>query len=1095
MSQYASLSRAQLTYEYLHTNSTTHEFLFGALAELVDNSRDAGSTEMRIFTVVREEYRGGFLLCFLDNGCGMDPTEVSQVIQFGRSSKREAGADHVGQYGNGLKSGSMRIGKDMILFTKKKDTMSCLFLSRTFHEREDIHEVIVPMPSWDVKSRKAHLPEGHTIERHEVEVEIILRYSPFNTLEDLLSNFDNISSESGTNVMLYNLKLMDNSLPELDINKNSHDIIMADPHQGEIYDIHENVLPQRVSFREYLSILYCEPRMKIFVQNELVRTKKLQHCLYKPRAYIYTSNRFKTRSELEAAAAEKQAKNAEERAKELTTQAREANEKYNLSTKEGRHAIQVAVAKADQAKFDAEMKKRVAAAKRKSSKEPKTLTFTFGFNIHRRRLDGIFIYNCNRLIRMYEKVGPQTEGDVKCAGIVGVVDVPYLVLEPTHNKQDFADQKEFKHLLKSMGEHMLQYWKDSKVENTGTTKFWDDFGYSGSWKDDPSDDMKYKMKRLMSVPTLLQCSSCLKWRQLNFSRKMINYEVDVEWTCSKNPEPQFANCNKTEQKLVIPTGRLLKDIRNLNEKREEEVRKLQEKLDQKQTELRKRKPKSPSPKPEPSPPRRRRKSPSPEPEPKGKKGKPSSPPSRGRKAKSPSPSPPPPTRGRKAKSPSPPPKKKKAKSPSPPPARGRKAKSPSPPPARGRKAKSPPAREARKKKSPSPQPKLTRKAKSPSPPPKKTKKQKSPSPPPKANKRALKSPSPQPAKNKKQAPSPAPVKQGRKTKSPSPVKSPSPPPVRRGRRIKSPSPSPEKESTPEEPEPELEKGKQKANGATVAADEIVEAPKKKKGPKAKEIVEDVPEVIEEVISKIYPPNTKVEAKMHNTWYSGTIVASKKSGENATLRVRVKFDKHVDDRFDKWFYETDPTLRLCDKTDCEASNNHVEDSNATNVLEPSELSQDVKGELLEKVTYLLRRSLCYFRAPDFEKDKREILSLTPQQLRDFPLTTFFDDYERNIKKQLQATRENLNRRADEAEKRCEEVKAENSRLEKELNVAKENATENQKTLNELRLGVNVMLRSILNEDEKLDPSDTSENVDIYLKTIVDQISESTEPSTT
>ena len=36
----------------------------------------------------------------------------------------------------------------------------------------------------------------------------------------------------------------------------------------------------------------------------------------------------------------------------------------------------------------------------------------------------------------------------------------------------------------------------------------------------------------------------------------------------------------------------------------------------------------------------------------------------------------------------------------------------------------------------------------------------------------------------------------------------------------------------------------------------------------------------------------------------------------------------------------------------------------------------------------RRSLCYFRAPDFEKDKREILLLTPQQLRDFPLVCYF-----------------------------------------------------------------------------------------------------------
>ena len=1086
-SVYANLSRAQLTYEYLHTNSTTHEFLFGALAELVDNARDANSTEIHIYTIPSEGVRGGFLLCFLDNGCGMDPVEVSQVIQFGRSSKREAGADHVGQYGNGLKSGSMRIGKDMILFTKKNDTMSCLFLSRTFHEREEIHEVIVPMPSWNVNTKKPHLPEGHTLERHEVEVEIITKYSPFRSLEELLGNFEKIASPSGTNVLLYNIKLMDNSMAELDVLKNEKDILMADPHAGEVYDIHENVLPQRVSFKDYLSILYCEPRMKIYVQNELVRTRKLQHCLYKPKSYIYTSNRFKNRSEIEAAAAEKAAKNAEEKAKELATQAREANEQNSMTSKEGRQAIQAAVAKADKAKFDSDMKKRVAEAKRKSSKEPKTLTFTFGFNIHKRRLDGIFIYNCNRLIRMYEKVGPQTEGGLKCAGIIGVVDVPYLVLEPTHNKQDFADQKEFKHLLKSMGDHMLQYWKDSKVESTGATKFWDDFGYTGNWKDDPSDDIKYKMKRLMSVPTLLQCSSCLKWRQLQFSRKMVNYEIDGTWTCAKNPEAQFSNCNKPEQKLVIPTGRLLKEIRNLNEKREEEVRKLQEKLDQKQKEMKKKKAKSPSPEPTPAPVRRRRKSPSPE-------KPPPKPAARSKKAKSPSP---PPARGRKAKSPSPPP------------ARGRKAKSPDPPPARGRKAKSPSPVKQKKKKSPSPPPKVTRKAKSPSPP-KRGRKNKSPSPPPKRSKKG-KSPSPPPAKKTPARKSPPPVstRPTRKAKSPSPP--PTPTPAKRGRKAKSPSPPPQEKDTSEtEPEIETEstterpkrkssinQPKEEPSSASNNENEAEEAPKKKRGAKAKEVAaEEESEVTEEVEvkSEKYPSNTKVEAKMHNTWYSGVIVACKKSGENATLRVRVKFDKHIQDKFDKWFYETDPTLRLREENSSDSATADPVGNGTngnTSVDVPIDLPHDVKGELLEKVTYLLRRSLCYFRAPDFEKDKREILSLTPQQLRDFPLTTFFDDYERNIKKQLQATRENLNRRAEEAENKLKEALALNSQLEKEAKEAKESkvvAADMEKTLKELRSGVNVMLRSILNEDEKLDPNDTSENVDIYLKTIVDQISE-------
>lgn len=43
-------------------------------------------------------------------------------------------------------------------------------------------------------------------------------------------------------------------------------------------------------------------------------------------------------------------------------------------------------------------------------KEPKELNFVFGVNIDQRDLDGMFVYNCSRLIKMYEKTGPQLEG-------------------------------------------------------------------------------------------------------------------------------------------------------------------------------------------------------------------------------------------------------------------------------------------------------------------------------------------------------------------------------------------------------------------------------------------------------------------------------------------------------------------------------------------------------------------------------------------------------------------------------------------------------------------------------------------------------------
>jgi hypothetical protein len=40
---------------------------------------------------------------------------------------------------------------------------------------------------------------------------------------------------------------------------------------------------------------------------------------------------------------------------------------------------------------------------------------------------------------MYEHARPQIKNK-DYRGIVGIVDVPFLILEPTHNKQSFADR-------------------------------------------------------------------------------------------------------------------------------------------------------------------------------------------------------------------------------------------------------------------------------------------------------------------------------------------------------------------------------------------------------------------------------------------------------------------------------------------------------------------------------------------------------------------------------------------------------------------------------------------------------------------------------
>uniref|UniRef100_A0A803TZQ4 CW-type domain-containing protein n=1 Tax=Anolis carolinensis TaxID=28377 RepID=A0A803TZQ4_ANOCA len=545
-SNYSCLQRAQLTFDYLHTNSTTHEFLFGALAELVDNARDADATRIDIFTGNQCTDCGQMFPCLISD-------DAASVIQFGKSAKRSPESTQIGQYGNGLKSGSMRIGKDFILFTKKDHSLTCLFLSRTFHEEEGIDEVIVPLPSWHVRTKE---PLTDNMEKFALETELIYKYSPFKSEDEVMEQFNKISGENGTLVIIFNLKLMDNGEPELDVSSDPRDIQMAEtPPEG--------TKPERRSFRAYAARLSC--------------------CLYKPRMYKYSSKRFKTRAEQEVKKAEHMARIAEEKAREAESKARafELRLGGDLS-KESRIMLRQIQDTATTLRREADVKKRIREAKQRALKEPKELNFIFGVNIEQRHLDGMFIYNCSRLIKMYEKVGPQLEGGMACGGVVGVVDVPYLVLEPTHNKQDFADAKEYRHLLRAMGEHLAQYWKDVEIAQKGISKFWDDFGYlSANWNQPPSNELRYKRRRAMEIPTTIQCDLCLKWRTLPFQLSSVEKEYPDTWVCDMNPDPTQDRCDAPEQKQKVPLSILRKKKTQEDKQKEltDKIRQQQERLE------------------------------------------------------------------------------------------------------------------------------------------------------------------------------------------------------------------------------------------------------------------------------------------------------------------------------------------------------------------------------------------------------------------------------------------------------------------------------------------------------------------------------------
>ncbi|NXR90775.1 MORC2 protein, partial [Hypocryptadius cinnamomeus] len=302
------------------------------------------------------------------------------------------------------------------------------------------------------------------------------------------------------------------------------------------------------------------------------------------RMYKYTSNRFKTRAEQEVKKAEHMARIAEEKAREAESKARALELRLGGDlTRESRVTLRQVQNSAITMRREADVKKRIKDAKQRALKEPKELNFIFGVNIEQRELDGMFIYNCSRLIKMYEKVGPQLEGGMACGGVVGVVDVPYLVLEPTHNKQDFADAKEYRHLLKAMGEHLAQYWKDVAIAQRGIIKFWDEFGYlSANWNQPPSSELRYKRRRAMEIPTTIQCDVCLKWRTLPFQLSSVEKNYPDSWVCSMNPDPEQDRCEAAEQKQKVPLGTLKKDLKSNEEKQKqltEKIRQQQKKLE------------------------------------------------------------------------------------------------------------------------------------------------------------------------------------------------------------------------------------------------------------------------------------------------------------------------------------------------------------------------------------------------------------------------------------------------------------------------------------------------------------------------------------
>jgi hypothetical protein len=142
--------------KFLFSNSTSHSWAFGAIAELVDNAQDP-DVMADTLTIDCLDIGGHVSLRLADNGLGLDRKGLHRMLSFGHSEKAafEAGRHQaVGRYGNGFKSGSMRLGEDALVCTRCATSQSVGLLSQTFLRAIDAQEILVPMVSWDLQGER-----------------------------------------------------------------------------------------------------------------------------------------------------------------------------------------------------------------------------------------------------------------------------------------------------------------------------------------------------------------------------------------------------------------------------------------------------------------------------------------------------------------------------------------------------------------------------------------------------------------------------------------------------------------------------------------------------------------------------------------------------------------------------------------------------------------------------------------------------------------------------------------------------------------------------------------------------------------------------
>lgn len=278
---------------YLRTLSQTHAgWIFGAIAELVDNSRDAGASrlDISIQTMFSKKAEGKIpVLSVIDDGCGMTYAEIMRMISFGHKRPNEHLKEQIGRFGIGFKTGAMKLGKDAVVLTQTSTSRSVSFLSQSFNENNDNLEIPVVTYRKDGQYMEVDL-SVQSEATAEYNLNAIKEFSPFNEyfIGEKLGLFG--EDGTGTQVYIWNLDRWGQDYT-LDWNSGRTDETPIGHGRGDILIRSRRVrsrpgqtstkVPLDYSLQAYLEVMFRNPRMKITVQGSRVKARPLDKTLNK----------------------------------------------------------------------------------------------------------------------------------------------------------------------------------------------------------------------------------------------------------------------------------------------------------------------------------------------------------------------------------------------------------------------------------------------------------------------------------------------------------------------------------------------------------------------------------------------------------------------------------------------------------------------------------------------------------------------------------------------------------------------------------------------------------------------------------------------